>query len=319
MNSEQYMSIDVEYDLAIFVCGYETRSRHIAENKAGTFKNALILDYLSVGIHGYDINKFFYNNIRGAKFIDARSPGIELELREKLKYFPEKEVGDPIRVLFDISSCSRTLMARILLEIHSNKGPRIDVSIAYSLAEFYTPPNQEFPSHISEPIIGDLAGWSDDLSKSPCAVIGLGFEPGRAIGCIDYLEIPAARLFLPVGPDPRFIESVKDANSLLIEDVGDNYLFSYDILSPQETYEKLDSLLFGLLERYRPVIIPLGPKIFSAVAIRLALELQPTVCVWRTSSGDLSDPFDVKPSGEITMFKFSVDGCVSQPMEIGQK
>ncbi len=290
------------FDICIFVCGYETRASYVASKFEAEWETAVILDYECGGILQYDANRAFYEKFDNSSFLP-----ISDDLIVQLAAYLENATlpNDPetrAQIFIDISSCSRSVMAKILLAVSETLRSRAQITCAYALSSFDNPPDGELPSHISEPVIGDLSGWSDDLFKPPCAVIGLGFEPGRALGCMDYLEIPEVRLFMPVGVDERFKEAVREANSVLISEAGSLSVLPYEILDPAATYEKMESLIHGLLAKFRPVIIPLGPKIFAALAMILAIRTFPRVCVWRTSSGTIGETADRKASGEIAIF-----------------
>ncbi len=73
-------------------------------------------------------------------------------------------------------------------------------------------------------------------------------------------------------------------------------------MEPVDPYLKLELLVYGLLDEYRPVLIPLGPKIFSAACIILAIRNAPKICAWRTSSGGLTQPLDIKTDGNVAVF-----------------
>lgn len=296
-----------KFDLAISICGYETRARFLTEGCGVSARSHLILDYESDGHLSYDLNKNFFKSLPSVEWMSISEGNLVDKLKNHIDAIlsrGEFENGDR-SILFDISSCSRRVMANVFTVLMSGFYFNIQVYVVYSLAEFYLPPSEELPSHISEPVIGSLAGWSEDLAKSPCAVIGLGFEPGRALGCLDYLEIPEVRLFIPEGPDARFKVEVEKANKVLIEEAGSSVVFNYDVMDPQGAFEKMESLVSGLLRSYRPVIIPLGPKIFSAISVYLAIKLSPNICVWRTSSSPLDPEHDVFASGEVAVFSFS--------------
>lgn len=291
------------FDLAIATCGYETRASYLFKTIEFKATHALVLDYCCDGVLNYDVNKAFYGALKDRDFIDVDDQ-LSARLRDGLlQAAAQAEPHSRLRILIDISSCSRSLMAKLLLAICDTLQDRAEITCAYALSAFDTPPDGELPSHISEPVVGDLSGWSDDLSKPPCAVIGLGFEPGRALGCMDYLEIPEVRLFMPHGVDQRFEEAVHEANAVLITEAGRQSVLPYQILDPAATYEKLESLIYGLLARFRPVIIPLGPKIFAALAMILALRMLPRICVWRTSSGSVGEITDRTANGEIAIFE----------------
>ncbi|UIJ47134.1 hypothetical protein LZK98_09405 [Sphingomonas cannabina] len=290
------------FDLAILTCGYETRAAYLRKSIALDAAELVVLDYRCDTILSYDENKAFYESLSNRRFID-----IDDSLSEKLSTALSKaaagiDAGNRLRILIDISSCSRSVMAKLLLAIAETLPGSVELTCAYALSAFDNPPDGELPSHISEPVVGDLSGWSDDLSKPPCAVIGMGFEPGRALGCMDYLEIPEVRLFMPYGVDQRFEQAVQEANAVLIAEAGTQSVLPYQILDPAATYEKMESLIYGLLARFRPVIIPLGPKIFAALAMVLAVRMLPRICVWRTSSGTIGGISDRTANGEVAIF-----------------
>lgn len=290
------------YSARIFVCGYEKRSQFVAKKHLAGSNRTLILDYNCSGIGHYDKNRKFFSEEPDAEFIVV-DEALGVALTSWLDALVSSvDRDEDIDILLDVSSCSRSVMAIALLTFANVLADRGRVTCAYALSAFDSPPEGELPSHISEPVVGDLSGWSDDLSRPPCAVIGLGFEPGRALGCIDYLEIPEVRLFMPRGVDRRFEVAVQDANSVLIDEAGEHALLPYDVLDASTSYQKLESLIHGLLPKYRPVLIPLGPKIFAALSIILAIKLHPLVCVWRTSSGAVAEAIDRHASGEIAVF-----------------
>jgi hypothetical protein len=290
------------FDVRIFVCGYESRSRFVFEKLDGVSQGNLILDYQCSGTLNYDENMRRFQEFGNCKFVPVDGK-LDAAIQTYIgDYIRNADRYDDLNILFDISSCSRSVMATVFLAISSISGVKFNVSCTYALSTFGSPPTSELPSHISQPVIGDLSGWSDDLTNPPCAVIGLGFEPGRALGCIDYLEIPEVRLFMPIGPDARFREAVSQANAALVSEADGTALLYYDVLDANGSYEKLESLVFGLMSDHRPVLIPLGPKIFAALCIVLAIKMLPAVCVWRTSSGSIGGIRDQKASGEISVF-----------------
>lgn len=290
------------FHIAFETCGYETRATYLARTAPIDAAMHFVLDYNCEGQLSYDLNREFYRGQPHHRLVpidDGLDSALEVALAEAAA---ELEDDAPLSVFIDISSCSRSVMAKLLLAIADSSCERTEITCAYALSAFDNPPGSELPSHISQPVVGDLSGWSDDLSKPPCAVIGMGFEPGRALGCMDYLEIPEVRLFMPLGVDGRFEAAVEAANAVLIAEAGSQAVLPYHVLDPAATYEKLESLIFGLQTRFRPVIIPLGPKIFAALAIVLAIRMFPRVCVWRTSSGTIGEIVDRAASGEVAIF-----------------
>lgn len=292
-----------EFDFFLAVCGYESRATFVAKEVQKRAKETVILDYGEKSGLSYAKNRRTFELMGDTVFLPLDDEEYISKLKSAIhRCADNKPKDESVTVLFDISCASRKLMSRVLLALDNALKSRLDLKCTYAVSKYYEPPVDELPSHISEPVVGELSGWSNDLAQPPCAVIGLGFEPGRAIGCLDYLEIPEVRLFQPFGPDPRFISAVETANQQLIVEAGSRNLLPYFIMEPIDTYLKLESLVYGLLDKYRPVLIPLGPKIFSAACIVLAIRHAPKICVWRTSSGGLAQPLDIETDGNVAVF-----------------
>ena len=292
-----------DFDVVIVACGYEARSIHVVERYSGARSLLLAVDYGSFDLGSYNVNRSVLEREQDLQWLDARAAQFgDLVIERLTEALKLKQSEEPLRVLFDISSCSRAVIAKILLAMKAVTS-EIRLTCAYAVSQWFAPPTGELPSTISEPVVGDLSGWSNDLTHPPCAVIGLGFEPGRALGSIDYLEVPEVRLFLPQGPDKRFYEAVLDANDLLLSEAGRDFI-RYDIRDPLDLYQKLISLTVGLISTFRPIVIPLGPKIFAALSILVAIELEPLVCVWRVSAGEYEDVADRSASGEVVAFEY---------------
>lgn len=304
MSTDWQQSRGATYDLMLVACGYESRATFIHTEFHGCAKRLIVLDYGSAGVHSYDRNYELLQRASPTRWIDLKQPSPEREIAACIEAATsEIENGEALRVLFDISSCSRSTMATVLTTLAFSSKHNVELTLVYAVSAYFDPPDGELPSSVSEPVIGDLSGWSNDLSKPPCAIIGLGFEPGRALGTIDYLEVPEVRLFIPDGPDSRFYHAVIEANQLLLAQPGVT-ASSYDVLDPVDAYQKLESMILGLLPTYRPIIIPLGPKIFAALSMLLALRFLPQVCIWRTSAGSGEDVADRSAGGEVAVFKY---------------
>jgi hypothetical protein len=311
MNRDSAEALSADYDLMFVTCGYESRASHIWSRFTGRVQHLVILDYGCRGLHSYDLNKTLLVS-EHSSLIDLRSPEvatqISVHVAERMAELADGVSSSadtaPARVFVDVSSCSRSVLANLLLALAAHHGRRVVLTCGYAISDFYEPPESELPSNISEPVIGALSGWSHDLSKPPCAIIGLGFEPGRALGSIDYLEVPEVRLFLPQGPDERFEVAVLAANRLLTEEVGQP--LRYEVGDPEDAFQKLGSLVGGLHPRFRPIIIPLGPKIFATLSMLLALRLFPQICIWRTSAGSGEDVSDRRASGVVVAFDYEL-------------
>jgi hypothetical protein len=53
------------------------------------------------------------------------------------------------------------------------------------------------------------------------------------------------------------------------------------------------------LRQARPVIVPMGPKIFGLAALLIAESFVPRISVWRISTGRSGEPLDICATGPI--------------------
>jgi hypothetical protein len=140
-------------------------------------------------------------------------------------------------------------------------------------------------------------------------IFGLGYEPIRAAAAIDALEPELAVPFFPIGSDEAFIRDVEVANAdiLGLEKQGVTAPRRYRIEDPFTCFAELDALLSRYLEREgtRPLLLPLGPKIFALICLLAAAVHRPTVPVWRASPGRLEDPIDQLPEDTLVTLRVS--------------
>ena len=102
------------------------------------------------------------------------------------------------------------------------------------------------------------------------------------------------------GPSPEFDRVVREANAAFLDEVGRRgHVVEYGVGQPYATLVELESLVSGLLQGARPMIVPLGPKPFALASILVAVALYPDVSVWCVSAESYEDPVDRVPTGDI--------------------
>jgi hypothetical protein len=158
------------------------------------------------------------------------------------------------------------------------------------------------------PVIPQFAGWSDEPDRPVATVFGLGFEYDRAIGVVEYLEPSNVWSFHAEKSDNRFDKEVQKANKFFWRFVPNAQRFSYRVHLPLDCLIDLESLTFGLLDRFRPILIPFGPKIFALSCLLVAHLHYPKVGVWRVSSGANERPIDRKAKDTIIGITVELSG-----------
>src|SRR5207237_63415 len=142
------------------------------------------------------------------------------------------------------------------------------------------------PIQVAEPLGWPFAGVHRDASLPLALIVGVGYEPDRALGVFDSIECSASLVFVPIGPDPRYLADVLTANQPLLDVVGQQGRVDYDLNHPLDVMQKLASVCGGLVNDHRIIVVPMGPKIFALCTLLVAWNLQFAASVWRVSSGD---------------------------------
>lgn len=285
------------YDLCILGLGYESRCTHIDFSLKLKAKNKIVIGYdKHTEILTYPTNKEYFSNT-SAIIIENNDDNIFDLLEEKLNFY----INDTsVKVFLDITVMSRYRLSTII-EIIINKLPAGSLlNIAYSLSNYTPPPMQSTPirtiSNLSKKSLGPIG----DLSLPSSVIIGLGYEKDKAIGVLNYIDTSITFPLIPISPITKFEDDVAMNNKSLLDVIPKDNIFKYSVDSPYSTYVTLRDLILELKTVSRPLIIPLGPKILSALSIILCIEIG--VSAWRVSSDYEEDPIDRIASGEIIKF-----------------
>lgn len=203
-----------------------------------------------------------------------------------------------VKLLVDVSAFPRRVLASLLNIVRNvvASGVPIQLTIGYRLAEFSKPSEEAPPPNKKvAPVHAALAGWPKLPGLPVHLIVGLGYEQGKALGAVEYIQPTYVSLFSPLSPEPRFAEEVHTRNQPLLVNIDRSSVFSYQVLEPAAQISQLSSMLAPLVRTRRPVLLPFGPKIFFAVCVLLSFGF-PEVSVWHVS-GEEQDPAEsLKPS-----------------------
>lgn len=295
-------SLADNYDLFLGTLGYESRSTHLARNELFHAQRNVALAFPEEDYASYLRNRDF---LCGAGFeIIPNTPQSIGELLDTAVASPAAEAGRPYSILIDISSMSRPMLASLIYALSNLKVDRgIAATFAYLPAAFVKGSAEHPPVAVSEPVTAEYAGWTATPELPISAVVGLGYEHDLALGALEYLEPTAAWAFIPTGEDRRYDDAVKEANRNLEAMLSDDRSMTYLVDRPIRVHATLETLVYGLLQRSRPILIPFGPKIFTLCCLLVARSYAPDVTVWRVSGETLSRPGDREASGNIVMLK----------------
>lgn len=210
------------------------------------------------------------------------------------------------RVLVDVSCLSRMEMGGVFAVLkEAAQLIEISLSIGYCLARYTPPPEAHNPSNRRvSPVHPMFSGWTAAPHRPVDVVVSLGYEKGKALGAVEYLEPNRRWIFVPHSPEIKFIKAVRAHNRELIS-ISGGVLIDYQVLQPRETYFSLLSLVTGLLSNARPVLLPFGPKIFFAVSLLVAMSVE-EVAVWHVDGDDGTTDNLQQASGHVALMACSL-------------
>jgi len=293
-----------EYDLVVVGLGYESRSNFVSKKLDFSYKNSNLyaLGYESnTECLSYRDNEEFFFDF-GFKIISGEDDAVLDEF--------EAQVVDQLlecrKILIDITVMSRHRLASIMSFFLKCSLKGSEVTVVYAPSVFVEAPPDSTPIKKVSEISKDFTGTLGDLSKPASLIIGLGYEKNKALGLSSYFDSGSDFLFIPRSKEEKFENTIKENNKELLYQTKDSNIFYYNIDQPYSTYIDLRSLILSVRDYSRPVIVPLGPKILSAISIVIAMELYPDLPVWRVSSEHTEKPVERGPSGDLISFTVQI-------------
>lgn len=284
-------------DVFIAACGYEGRAIAASEKYCHPSTRKLAIGFSSQRELEYSANKAWFEK-SGFDLIEVGDEQFRENLEKYLTlHAPET---DSWNVEIDISCFNRFRMAHLIDALRTLRANEITVTFRYSIAEFTPPTKDTAPTVTVAPVIPQFAGWTTRPDRPPAAIVGLGYEPNKAIGIVDHLEINNATwAYYPLGPIPEYYQRVLEANRSLVDIIqSDGRCQPYDLNEPAQLFSEINSLVDMLKPHFNAVLIPFGPKLFALMTLLVA-SLHEDVGVWRVSSGALEEPVNRRPSGHI--------------------
>lgn len=304
MNMTEISIVDpktVSADLLIGCVGYENRSIEVLRKlKNAKFEGTSIMfDYRSGDLFSYSRNRDDPLVDRTMLIDDFQE--FETQIESHL------EAEGKISILLDVTSLDREKIAFLLQSFFRNRNYIQDITICYFPQTFVEPSQSLDIVRSFGPVIPALIGETSFSRDSLALIIGAGFEYGRAVGAIDLLEPDRIYCMTPVGTDPRFEDAIEKNNLEFSFLDDDELLLKYDLRRPESLYHEIRRIVEFEIHERNVLILPLGPKLFAAIAILVAFILHPSVMVWRHSTVSTDAPgstSDAHASGVEVRFAF---------------
>lgn len=294
---------EYNFDLGIFGLGYESRSINCFDKFDTRCKKKIAIGY------SYFQNEFDY--IINKQLFISRECIIEEMDNDQFDIQIDKLlctylIGPPKNVLLDISVMTRHRICEIIWYL-KNRLPSDSILIVYySIAEFKDPPIENYPVKEFGPIAEFLSPLSGRLLQPPVVIAGLGYERDKALGAIGNIDPERVFFLIPTNTEKLYEEKVRENNKILLENYDNRNILTYDVTKPYSSYFELRSLVLGLKNDNRVLLLPLGPKILSVISILIAIEFFPEILVWRVSSEEREVPLNRIASGDTALLRIDL-------------
>lgn len=284
LNSAAIMRSTDRFSCDIFVnsIGYEDRARFSIESGIVSASTYLSIAFEDQGLFGYARNRDCMGAVNSI-IIQSDNSSYSLDDIGRRIDFLVAEAGHNISIAVDISSMNRSMMSCVFRSIIRNRGSIRSAHIIYTPAKFRAP-SRDYPQ-IGQigPVAPELSGYMSEPSFPVGLLIGLGYEFGIAAGIMNRLEPKLAIAFRAIGNDPRYEEAVRAANFDFAFGLNRCEVTDYSLLRPDLAASHVENILSAMTRQYRCVLVPLGPKLLSAIFILAGYRFLGHVAVWRVS------------------------------------
>lgn len=278
-------------DLMLGALGYEARSIRVPTALAANSAKTVLIDLKSDGEGNYDENRDAAISMGFS--VESHDPhALSQWLIDVIDGIAQDASSDCPHVAIDVSSLPRDRLAYLTAGFRTFEDRSLtDVGSREAVIDvFYTPavpPDKDVEPERIEilgPVTPGFAGFAPDFDSPVVAFIGLGVEQDRAIGALEYIEPATTWVFEPYGESESFDCKVESANSWIWMAVDQKQRIRYEVQDPFSLYATLEELVASETSSGRPILVPLGPKIFAFCCLLVASRNR-RAGVWRVSAG----------------------------------
>lgn len=291
----------VSYDLLVSALGFEQRATAVASLIQDRSVRKIALGFNHNQVHSYGQNDEWYRAHGFEVYTDLSEEEFSSAFLTSLQKVLATGV-QCIRMAVDVSCLDRRRLASVVHALRNFSSAPLLVDFHYAIASFVPPSPVYGRNEIAGPVHRAFAGRFLDPGKPLALVAGLGYEIGKVVGAAEYLQAARVIAFTPRSAVREYEPEVVRANSILLDDLREDDLISYELEEPGRIIATLDAVLRGVTASYNVVLLPGGPKIFALCCL-LAHCFHHDVSVWRVSGGSTLVARDVKASGNFVRLR----------------
>jgi hypothetical protein len=303
--SRQVTNVRLNEDTPTFfiaACGYEGRGPHAAK---ALLRDGGAVKKLAFGFAEHKVPSRIAVDEEfrrlGFDIVDDVPSGSGVRLATAVRDIVKKASG-AVKLVIDYSCMTKMWYAAIIRELFDTRRENISVEVyfVYSPARFASPG----PPGVNK-VAGAISGFGHLRSPLlPTALLlGLGYEPVRAMGLRDYVD-PELTMAFYTDPalDERYQAAVMRSNTGLLTTLPTKFRFRYGVADLDYTNALLRNVALGLIRQYRVIIAPLGPKPFCLLSLILSAECS-AIDVWRVSVGEEITPQERDAAGPLLILR----------------
>jgi hypothetical protein len=270
-----------QFDLFFNATGFEQRASSLVRFECVSATQFVSLLFVEHRVLGFAENLRVMGTV-STMLVDDYNKCFRGEFVELVKDMTSR-LGKRIRVGIDVSSMNRTMAATTISSIFAHRTSVESLELFYVTSKFDKPTLSFTPIQQIGPVTPELSGFDSEPALPVALVLGLGFEYGPAVGIINQLEPQITLCFRAIGHDPRFEDEVRRANLDFDFGTYNVAVSEYELLDLQSAYLHIENIVHSLTQEFRVVMVPMGPKILSALMVLIALKYFGRVSVWRVA------------------------------------
>jgi hypothetical protein len=292
------------FDIFIASSGFERRASHQASRYFGACPQKIALGFSKENTDPIRIqNDTIFNNSNFVIMIvdgeDTRCSILNEITNQIVEIAKSKGYAN---IYIDYSCMTKNWYAYLLYNINQlNNTELIKLTFGYTHSIFVPFNGTQTLNRVVMPLFGYCS--LSVPSKPTALIIGMGNEPARISGLKEYFDAIPFLFYTDATYNPCFSKEIeKNSNEILAETRKEN-IFQYPIHDLIYTFNLLDNLCNVLLDDYRVILAPCGPKPFSLLSMIVSLKSDNLIEVWRISPGHKLPKVNREPSDLISVLE----------------
>ncbi|HKK61095.1 MAG TPA: hypothetical protein VJ951_00965 [Bacteroidales bacterium] len=255
-------------DIFIAATGYEKRSTRIPELYTNSDAEKIVISSLEYKNDLSRKENDLYFKKCGFRFVNAsmlKAPDFKLILGE--------QINDGVKILIDITSMPGIWYHSFFNYVLQQRlSKHIEIRATYVPSAFQPPsrPGKKIQLKESPKIIDQNIRKKKD--KNTALIMGLGSEKSICNKIYEIIQPDLTHLlYADPATDVKYVEKVLVNNHTVISKTPIRNLNSYPLYNSKMIYDFLIDLIMPLRLDMQVIIVPMGPKIFTLMAVLIQL------------------------------------------------